>query len=203
MRTVVYTHRVEIVESYGERRDCADQRIPKFLMACGYLPVPVPNVPELTENFLKLVSPVGVLLTGGNSLEKYGGDAPERDETERRIVEWCLSCNVPIFGICRGMQFLADFFGGVLEPIEGHAGTRHAIAGFISRDSTNSYHTLAVRDVPEELKVLARAVDGSVEAFRHRRHGVLAVGWHPERESIFKEEDMDMIKGLFGKGELT
>lgn len=36
MQTVIYTQRVEIVEGYGERRDCADQNIPKFLQVCGY-----------------------------------------------------------------------------------------------------------------------------------------------------------------------
>ena len=41
---VIYTQRVEIVESYQERRDCADQSIPRFLETCGYIPVPVPNV---------------------------------------------------------------------------------------------------------------------------------------------------------------
>lgn len=31
-KIVLYTQRVEVVESYGERRDCADQEIPRFLM---------------------------------------------------------------------------------------------------------------------------------------------------------------------------
>ena len=53
--TVLYTQRVEIVESYGERRDCADQNIAKFISACGYLPVPLPNNRELSvQSFLCL-----------------------------------------------------------------------------------------------------------------------------------------------------
>jgi hypothetical protein len=31
MNIVLYTQRVEIVKSYGERRDCADQNIAKFI----------------------------------------------------------------------------------------------------------------------------------------------------------------------------
>ena len=80
-RTVIYTQRVEVVESYRERRDCTDQNIPLLLEACGYLPVPVPNVITDLDMFVETVSPAGIMLTGGNSLIKYGGTAPERDET--------------------------------------------------------------------------------------------------------------------------
>ena len=43
-KIVLYTQRVEIIESYQERRDCVDQNIPRFLEECGYIPMPVPNV---------------------------------------------------------------------------------------------------------------------------------------------------------------
>ena len=43
MNIVFFTQRVEVVESYGERRDCADQRISGFISACGFIPVPLPN----------------------------------------------------------------------------------------------------------------------------------------------------------------
>ena len=49
MKTVLYTQRVEVVKSYCERRDCADQNIARFLSTCGFLPLPVPNVKELAE----------------------------------------------------------------------------------------------------------------------------------------------------------
>lgn len=201
MKTILYTQRVEIVKSYGERRDCADQRIPAFLSACGYLPIPVPNVPELALSIAGEALPGGIFLTGGNSLAKYGGDAPERDETETVLTKWAVTQGIPVFGICRGMQFLADFYGGSLAPIERHAAVRHAVEGKISRRSVNSYHGLAVRDVPEELEVLARAEDGSIEALRHRNQKVMAVGWHPEREDAFEKDDLRLIRELFGKEE--
>ena len=87
MDIVLYTQRVEIVESYKERRDCGDQMIPKFLHACGYLPVPIPNLLYIAEKIIEKLEPVGIVLTGGNSLVKYGGKAPERDETEKRLLD--------------------------------------------------------------------------------------------------------------------
>ena len=79
-KIVFYTQRVEFIKSYGERRDCADQNIPRFIEACGYLPVPLPNISNIVRQMLELMNPAGIVLTGGNSLVKYGGDAPERDE---------------------------------------------------------------------------------------------------------------------------
>ena len=81
MKVVLYTQRVEVAESYGERRDCADQNIPCFIEACGYLPLPLPNIRNIAERLIEQIRPSGIILTGGNSLVEYGGDAPERDET--------------------------------------------------------------------------------------------------------------------------
>ena len=50
MEIVLYTQRVEIVKSYGERRDCADQDIPRFIEACGFLPVAVPNIWSIAKH---------------------------------------------------------------------------------------------------------------------------------------------------------
>ena len=90
MKIVLYTQRVEIVAGYEERRDCADQNIPRFIKACGYLPVPVPNVRSIAGQMVRQMQPAGIILTGGNSLLKYGGDAPERDETEKAILDLAL-----------------------------------------------------------------------------------------------------------------
>lgn len=53
------------------------------------------------------LKPAGIVFTGGNSLTKYGGDAPERDETEYAMLKLALQYNIPVYGFvgeCR--QFL-------------------------------------------------------------------------------------------------
>ncbi len=67
MKTVLYTQRVEIIESYGETRDCADRRIPYFINKCGYLPLPLPCITDIAITMVKQLSPAGIVLTGGNS----------------------------------------------------------------------------------------------------------------------------------------
>lgn len=198
MKRVLYTQRVMEKKEYRERWDCTDRRVPEFLLACGYCPVPVPNTPALAEAILGEVEPCGILLTGGNSLVRYGGDAPERDETERFLVDACLAMGIPIFAICRGMQFLLDYFRVPLEPVEGHIAIRHEIHGKWGRCTVNSYHSLGAREVRMPLEASMHAADGTVEAVEAEGHRVAAVMWHPEREDPFCENDIARVKGLFG-----
>lgn len=194
---IVYTQRVENIIAYGEKRDCADQRIPDLLSICGYVPVPVYNRPKEIEKFMQTILPVGVLFTGGNSLCKYGGDAVERDEAEKILLKWCLQRKIPVLGICRGMQLIADYFGAKLEPVEHHTAVRHEIKGVVYRDSVNSFHTQGIKSVPDTFDVLSISKDGIIEAIRHKKEYVTAIMWHPERENPFKSDDIDFIKKCF------
>ncbi len=200
MKRIIYTQRVDIVKAYGERRDAADQRIPEFLSACGFLPIPSPNHPELAKDIIDGCQFDGVFFTGGNSLVKYGGDAPERDETERCLLEIAMAKGCPVFGICRGLQFNADYFGTTLSSCEGHVRTRHDVTGRITRQQANSFHTMGIKEVPLPLVELGKSEDGFVEAVKHETLPVAAVMWHPERETPFHTEDIEMIRDFFMRG---
>lgn len=197
MKLVLYTQRVEIVKSYGERRDCADQNIPRFLSFCGYLPVPLPNIPEISENLLMQMKPAGIVLTGGNSLVKYGGDAPERDETERNILRVCIEHEIPVYGFCRGMQVILDYFGCELSDVSGHTAVRHRLLGEYEGSEVNSFHNQACFAVKEPLKTLAWTKDGAIEAIKHRDKRIFGTMWHPEREKEFVISDVERVRKLF------
>ena len=64
-----------------------------------------------------------LLLSGGNDL----GDAPDRDSTELHLLEAARELEIPVLGICRGMQLMASFFGVGVEELSSHVGTRHQI----------------------------------------------------------------------------
>jgi putative glutamine amidotransferase len=198
MKTVLYTQRVEIVESYGERRDCADQNIPRFIEACGYLPVPMPNIWSVAEEMLKQLAPAGIILTGGNSLEKYGGNAPERDSVEKNILDYAVKNEIPVYGFCRGMQVILDYFGCALCNVSGHVAVRHKISGSLGALEVNSFHNQACLRVEEPLKILAQTEDGVIEAVSDKEKHILATMWHPEREQPFTAEDKKRVQDLFG-----
>lgn len=197
-KIVIYTQRVEIVESYGERRDCADQNIPRFLEACGYMPVPIPNVVHALEEYVENITPAGILLTGGNSLAEYGGNAPERDDTDRRLLVAAIEKDIPVYGFCRGMQSILDYFGCKLENISGHVANRHQVQGDWGTLMVNSYHNQACKGVKEPLRATAVTEDGVIEAVECRDYRIMATMWHPEREHPFAEDDMERVKKFFG-----
>lgn len=196
-KLVLYTQRVDIVKSYGERRDCADQRIPEFIAACGYLPAAVPNVKSVAERMMEQLLPAGIVFTGGNSLVRYGGDAPERDQTEKSLLALALEREIPVYGFCRGMQIILDYFGCELEAVTGHVAVRHVVHGALGELSVNSYHNLACRALKQPLEVMARTDDGVIEAIRHSQKRIAATMWHPEREYPFDREDKRRLQELF------
>jgi len=196
MKKLVFTQRVEIIENYCERRDCANQNIARFISSCGFLPVPFSNIPENVNEFVSTLKPDGLVLTGGNDLHSYGGDAPERDSTERLLIDWALSGNVPVIGFCRGMQVIADYFKAKLEKVDGHIACRHTLKGVIERD-VNSYHKYGILKLPKNFQALAKSEDGVIEAIQHKDQAILGIMWHPERETPFSLTDIDLFKELF------
>jgi gamma-glutamyl-gamma-aminobutyrate hydrolase PuuD len=200
MRAVAVSQRVDVIPRRGERRDALDQSWTTLLAACGLTAMPVPNHPETAATMFRSVDVIGLLLTGGNDLARYGGDAPERDETERLLLRLARERGLPVMGVCRGMQMIQDAFGVALAPVTGHVAVRHRVNGAAFDDEVNSFHGFGTRDTVPELEVLARASDGVVEFLRHRSEPILAQMWHPERESPYDDADLARIRRHFGTG---
>lgn len=198
MKIVIYTQRVEVIESYKERRDCADQKIADFIKICGYLPIPLPNDADLVEKYLLTLKPVGIILTGGNSLLKYGGNAPERDHMDAVLIKNAIEKKIPLYGICRGMQSILEYFGNKLVNVEGHVAQRHLVHGPTGTLNVNSYHNQACVNLSsDELTAISKAEDGVIEEIHHKTCPIQATMWHPERESQYTRLDMNRLKNLF------
>jgi putative glutamine amidotransferase len=118
-------------------------------------------------------------MTGGDSL----GENPKRDDFEYRILSSASENQVPVIGICRGMQLMASSKGVSVTSTHSHAGTTHEVFGE-NNFMVNSYHNFCLRSSPEEFIIDYRAADGSVEAFSNQALNWYGVMWHPEREEI-------------------
>lgn len=196
---IAVTQRVDYSDAHAERRDVLDQRWGRFLAACGYSVVPVPNIGAVISAWLNDVAPTGLVLSGGNDLVALGGDAPERDVTEGFVVAWAEQRGTPLIGVCRGMQFLAHRTGCAVERISGHVAIDHPISGEIGSRTVNSFHTWGVTRLSDQWRSLATAPDGSIEAFRHVDHSHLGVMWHPERWTSAQPEDVQNFRRHFGR----
>ena len=98
---------------------------------------------------------------------------------------------VPIFGVCLGLQAIGVAYGGVVgradELLHGktsqvfHEGAG-VLAGLPSPFTATRYHSLAIAEdsVPDVLQVTARTEAGVIMAARHRDLPVEGVQFHPE-----------------------
>lgn len=196
MKRIYASQRVETVPDYNERRDELDQNWASFLEKTNSLLFPLPNHPQTVQKILIAAPPDGILLTGGNTPVEYGGDSPQRDETDELLIKYAAAHKLPLIGVCRGLQSIVLHFGGSLKKVSGHVRENHEVKGNVNR-VVNSFHNFAAATVPPCLEITARSEDGVIEAVRHLSLPIVAIMWHPEREREFNIEDIDLFNSVF------
>jgi len=129
----------------------------------------------------------------------------QRDTLERNLFDFALKNKIPLIGVCRGMQMMNVASGGTLYgDIPSEIGTTvvhrnngevmHEIAivdtcSFIFPIGTdtfmvNSWHHQGLKDISENLRIIARSFDGLPEAVvmeKSTHPFMIAVQFHPER----------------------
>ena len=204
MKILAISQRVESVQTYSEKRDCLDQRWTGLIHKLGFLPVPLSNLVSPSE-FVENITPSAIILSGGNNIAKVDKSAldisTERDEFEEKLLQIAIEKNVPVLGVCRGMQMINLFFDGSMSQIKNHIGTRHEVdfVGKYSEDKSrvvNSYHKWCIEEsgLGKSLAPLAIAGDKTIECLHHEEYPILGIMWHPEREEAYVEDELNLIK---------
>ena len=203
MKLVAVSQRVDEYPERHEVRDAIDQRLITFISVAGFNPIPVPNHISVSsdknkriETLWKWIEQIGIeaiVLSGGNDIGEY----LERDETENWLLDYAEKLQLPVLGICRGMQMLGIKNKGKLNKIPGHVCTNHEVSGKLSR-IVNSYHAFCFTSCPKDYEILAMSSDGCIEAMRHKKLPWEGWMWHPERCNKFKEVDIDRIQIILG-----
>ena len=187
----------------------------KSVVAAGGVPVIIPPVAD-TDTIVNTLSRIdGLILSGGGDFNplwtgeepspKLGGINKERDLPELLITRLAYNRQIPMLGICRGIQTLAIALGGeVAQDISDKATVKHSQNADrsepthslrIERGSVlddiyvsyprplrvNSFHHQAVKAPGDKFRVVAKATDGIIEAIESTEFkSILGVQWHPE-----------------------
>ena len=184
--------------------------------------------PERMREALSRVD--AVIFSGGEDIHPrfYGqavspqcGEVDERrDRMELKLFDLAMQKNLPILGICRGIQLINVAMGGTLiQDIPSHCHVEHQqkaprlalwhdvhlmpetplsrLYGGAEKIYTNSFHHQAVLDLAPGLKANAMAAEGFVEAFTAEGSlPILGVQWHPE-VSFTVDENSPKVFDLF------
>lgn len=201
----------------------------------GGVPVLLPN--PFDEDKLKAALDMvdGLYLPGGVDVDPHlygeeplagmGSFDPDWDAVDVVLAQAALERNMPILGICRGMQVLNVAAGGTLyqdipSQVPGalkhsQKGPRWAASHAVELDGEsrlaktlgatelriNSYHHQAVKDVAPGFRSVANAPDGVIEAIESTQHRyAVGVQWHPElmieRDPMYKALFVDFIEAV-------
>ncbi len=202
----------------------------RSILLAGGIPLVIPPYEE-TDNLGELLDRVdGLLLSGGADINplllgeepvvELHGINPKRDAQELELARLAANRQIPILGICRGIQVLNAALGGTLyqdihTQMEGkrikhdqdldRAYPSHTVTidtGSLlytlfnkERLDVNSFHHQAVKTPAEGLRTVAVSPDGVIEAVESTEHkSVIGVQWHPE---CFCMNNDDCMSPLF------
>src|SRR4051794_27272507 len=191
----------------------------RAIQDAGGIVVMVPPDAHLRDEPDELLDLIdGLILAGGADIDpsSYGaephpetkGTVPERDAFEIALARRAMERDVPLLGICRGMQLMNVARGGTLEQhlpdSHGHHDHRRALGTFDDADhdvrlaegslahraagdamhATKSHHHQGIAEVGEGFEVTGWAVMDDLPETIELQDGGFALGvqWHPEAD---------------------
>lgn len=192
------------------------------LRRAGAIPLLLPPVATGADEMLAAVH--GLVLAGGPDVDptRYGAQTHPatgepsglRDEFEFEALRAALRRDIPVLGVCRGLQVLNIELGGTLQQHVGvEGGVAHQAAADESgvhevafaersrlirvlglRTKVRCHHHQAVERAADGLRPVAHAADGVIEALEHEERAfVVGVQWHPEAQD---ERDDRLFEAL-------
>jgi len=201
MSKLALSMRIDSLTDRQEVRISIDEKLMAFFYSLGADCILVhysfKSKQELID-FLTLNAVTGIVLSGGNDIGQY----TKRDEIEHWLIEYATEYDLPVIGICRGVQVIGDHFGVGLKPVKNHVSTTHNVS---LSDGTqrvvNSFHRFALTACPEGFDVFCRSPDGSIEGIRAKHKNIMGIMWHPERETPFCNSDLLLMEEFLRQGD--
>lgn len=217
---------IGVTANFSDGNCCLADGYCTSILKAGGVPFIIPPYEEEGALLNTLEHVDGILLTGGGDINPlFLGEEPvdelhsinyRRDRQELLLTRLAADRQIPVLGICRGIQIMMAALGGKLyQDIYSQTENKlikhdqaldrsfpsHTVS--IDADSTlykifqtdklpvNSFHHQAVKEVAPGFRVCARATDGIVEAVESTEYkSMIGVQWHPECMILRGDESM-------------
>lgn len=210
---------IGISANYGDNNSKLAENYYKSVVAVGGVPVIIPVTDDLTTIEAIVGKLDGILLSGGGDMHpRYYKEEPIpengtpdelRDRYDVALIKSAVEYQLPVLGICRGMQVINTVFGGSLyqdinvqyadkKPMCHSQNEERSVTtqtASVVTDSLlysivncntlpiNSIHHQAVKRIADGFRAVAFADDGICEAIESLYYPILGVQWHPEHLS--------------------
>ncbi|MBT7296752.1 C26 family cysteine hydrolase domain-containing family [Candidatus Woesearchaeota archaeon] len=207
MKKIVITQRLMLNDSYYELREALDVNWALLFSELNFLPIVLPTKYDF-EKYFESINIDGILLTGGNDLNSINVSevSKQRDVFEKKLIEYGIQNDIPIFGVCRGMQIIAEYFEADFTEVKNQVAIKHNLR--INQESkyfiklnkigeVNSFHNYAIHNLSNEFLVSATNEDEMIKAIEHTKYKIFGQMWHSEREEPFRQEELMLIKDFF------
>lgn len=229
---------IGISVNYKEQTSRIADAYVQAVQRAGGVPLLIPIMEDSATLELAMRQIDGLLLSGGADIDpsyfneeaipELGDVDSKRDFYDYTLIELARRYQIPILGICRGMQVLNVCFGGNLyqdiyaqqtaellnhsqeeaRDVETHSVTIVAnsqlsrIIGSITVE-TNSFHHQAVKDIGKGLRSVATTSDGICEGIESTNYPIIGVQWHPENLAVAnKKSHVSLFNWLIGEAKL-
>lgn len=192
--------------------------------------IPISENMEDVSDYLNVID--GIIFAGGESVSPLKfGESPSRnisnisnirDDFELMLFKESYKKDIPILGVCRGIQLINVGLGGsIYQDIFSQIPNSHGhmpsevqvydLFHLINIDNAsklfdifktkelevNSFHHQAIKDIGEDLKVTALAKDGVIEGIESlSRKFLIGVQWHPEDLTLKHDKFLKLFKAL-------
>lgn len=210
---------IGISANYGDNNSKLAENYYKSVVAVGGVPVIIPVTDDLATIEAIVGRLDGILLSGGGDMHpRYYNEEPIpengtpdelRDRYDIALIKSAVEYQLPVLGICRGMQVINTVFGGSLyqdinvqyadkKPMCHSQNEERSVTTQIASVVTdsllysivncntlpiNSIHHQAVKRIADGFRAVAFADDGICEAIESLYYPILGVQWHPEHLS--------------------
>lgn len=177
----IHQDKILILDFGSQVTQLIARRVREFNVYCEIHPY------DVSEDFIKSYAPKGIILSGGpNSV--YEDDTPSAPEI-------IFNLGIPIFGICYGMQTIANQLGGKVESSGkrefGYAEIVELQSGIFTglsdgRNNSGDFlqvwmsHGDKVTQLPVGFEVIARTDSCPIAAMANLERNIYAVQFHPE-----------------------